>query len=151
NGLLNLRVDKGMVDALVENHQLIKADGGQVLLTAHAGDALLKTVVNNTGVIEARTVGEKDGRILLMGDFDGGVVNVAGTLDASAPNGGDGGFIETSGAHVKIADDVRITTLAPNGKTGEWLIDPYNVTISNGTSSGMGGFNGNANDSVLNV
>ncbi|MPS35171.1 MAG: filamentous hemagglutinin N-terminal domain-containing protein [Stenotrophomonas sp.] len=151
NGLLNLRVDEAMVDALVENHQLIKADGGQVLLTAHAGDALLKTVVNNTGVIEARTVGEKDGRILLMGDFDGGVVNVAGTLDASAPDGGDGGFIETSGAHVKIADDVRITTLAPNGKTGEWLIDPYNVTISNGTSSGMGGFNGNANDSVLNV
>ncbi len=153
NGLLNLRVDEGMVDALVENHQLIRADGGQVLLTAHAGDALLRTVVNNTGVIEARTLGEKDGRIVLLGDFDGGVVNVAGTLDASAPDGGNGGFIETSGAHVRIADDVKVTTLAEpgRGRTGEWLIDPYNVTISNAGSTGMGGFNGSANDSVLNV
>ncbi|MFG0721378.1 filamentous hemagglutinin N-terminal domain-containing protein [Pseudomonas sp. GLN_6] len=151
DGLLNVQVDGAAVDALVENHQLIKADGGHVVLTANAGDALLKTVVNNTGVIEARTLGEKDGKILLLGDFDGGVVNVAGTLDASAPTGGDGGFIDTSGAHVKIADNVKVTTLAPKGKTGEWLIDPYNVTISNATSSGMGGFNGNANDSVLNV
>lgn len=151
DGLLNVQVDEAAVDALVENHQLIKADGGQVVLTANAGDALLKTVVNNTGVIEARTLGEKNGKILLLGDFDGGVVNVAGTLDASAPTGGDGGFIDTSGAHVKIADDVKVTTLAPKGKTGEWLIDPYNVTISNAPSSGMGGFNGNANDSVLNV
>lgn len=151
DGLLKVQVDEAAADALVENHQLIKADGGQVVLTANAGDALLKTVVNNTGVIEARTLGEKDGKILLLGDFDGGVVNVAGTLDASAPTGGDGGFIDTSGAHVQIADDVKVTTLAPKGKTGEWLIDPYNVTISNATSSGMGGFNGNANDSVLNV
>lgn len=151
DGLLNVQVDEAAVDALVENHQLIKADGGQVVLTANAGDALLKTVVNNTGVIEARTLGEKDGKILLLGDFDGGVVNVAGTLDASAPTGGNGGFIDTSGAHVKIADDVNVTTLAPKGKTGEWLIDPYNVTISNASSTGMGGFQGNANDSVLNV
>ena len=153
DGLLKVRVDEAAVDALAENHQLLKADGGQVVLTANAGEALLKTVVNNTGVIEARTLGEKDGKILLLGDFDGGVVNVAGTLDASAPTGGNGGFIDTSGAHVKIADDVKVTTLAEpgKGKTGEWLIDPYNVTISNAGSSGMGGFNGNANDSVLNV
>ncbi|GBG03174.1 hypothetical protein AZSI13_25010 [Azospira sp. I13] len=154
DGLLNVQVDGAAADALVENRQLIRADGGQVLLTADAGNALLKTVVNNTGVIEARTLGQKDGKIMLIGDFDGGVVKVAGTLDASAPaggNGGNGGFIETSGAHVQIADDVKVTTLAPKGKTGEWLIDPYNVTISNATSSGMGGFNGNANDSVLNV
>jgi filamentous hemagglutinin family protein len=151
DGLLNIQVDGAAANALVENHKLIRADGGKVLLTADAGDALLKTVVNNTGVIEARTLGQKNGKIMLMGDFDGGVVKVAGTLDASAPNGGNGGFIETSGAHVQIADDVKVTTLAKQGKTGEWLIDPYNVTISNAGSTGMGGFTGNANDSVLNV
>ena len=74
DGLLNVQVDEAVVDALVENHQLIRADGGQVLLTAHAGEALLKTVVNNTGVIEARTLGEKDGKIVLLGDFAGGTV-----------------------------------------------------------------------------
>ncbi len=130
DGLLNVQVDEAVVDALVENHQLIKADGGQVLLTANAGEALLKTVVNNTGVIEAQTLGEKDGKIVLLGDFDGGTVQVAGTLDASAPNGGNGGFIETSGAHVKVADSAKVTTKAQSGKTGTWLIDPNDFTVA---------------------
>ncbi|MBU2067457.1 MAG: filamentous hemagglutinin N-terminal domain-containing protein, partial [Gammaproteobacteria bacterium] len=142
DGLLNVQVDEAVVDALVENHQLIKADGGQVLLTANAGDALLKTVVNNTGVIEAQTLGEKDGKIVLLGSFDGGTVQVAGTLDASAPNGGNGGFIETSGAHVKVADGAKVTTKAASGKTGTWLIDPTDFTVSAGnaskTDSGIG-------------
>ncbi|QLF93181.1 filamentous hemagglutinin N-terminal domain-containing protein [Pseudomonas sp. ABC1] len=142
DGLLNVQVDEAVVDALVENHQLIKADGGQVLLTANAGDALLKTVINNTGVIEAQTLGEKDGKIVLLGSFDGGTVQVAGTLDASAPNGGDGGFIETSGAHVKVADSAKVTTKAADGKTGTWLIDPTDFTVSAGstaqTASGIG-------------
>ncbi len=142
NGLLNVQVDEAMVDALVENHQLIKADGGQVLLTAHAGDALLRTVINNTGVIQARTLGEKDGKIVLLGSFDGGTVQVDGTLDASAPHGGDGGFIDTSGAHVQVADTAKVTTAAQNGKTGTWLIDPTDFTIRAGsaarTDSGIG-------------
>ncbi|OEC32557.1 hypothetical protein A7D25_23510, partial [Pseudomonas sp. 21C1] len=142
DGLLNVQVDEAVVDALVENQQLIKADGGQVLLTANAGDALLKTVVNNTGVIEAQTLGEKDGKIVLLGSFDGGTVQVAGTLDASAPDGGNGGFIDTSGAHVKVADGAKVTTKAADGKTGTWLIDPTDFTVSAGsaiqTNSGIG-------------
>ena len=138
DGLLNVQVDEAVVDALVENRQLIKADGGQVLLTANAGEALLKTVVNNTGVIEAQTLGEKDGKIVLLGSFDGGTVQVAGTLDASAPKGGNGGFIETSGAHVKVADNAKVTTKAQSGKTGTWLIDPndFNVAASGGDMTG---------------
>ncbi|MBU4520182.1 MAG: filamentous hemagglutinin, partial [Gammaproteobacteria bacterium] len=51
------------------------------------------------------------------------------TLDASAPAGGNGGFIETSAAHVKIASDANITTVAPAGTTGDWLIDPVDFNI----------------------
>jgi len=142
DGLLNVQVDAALVDALVENHQLIKADGGQVLLSANAGEALLKTVVNNTGVIEAHTLGEKNGKIVLMGSFEGGTVQVAGTLDASAANGGNGGFIDTSGAHLQVADNTKVTTRAANGKTGTWLIDPTDFTVSAGnapnTASGIG-------------
>ena len=35
---------------------MIRADGGHVLLTAQAAGQLLHTVVNNTGIIEARTI-----------------------------------------------------------------------------------------------
>jgi filamentous hemagglutinin family protein len=142
NKLIDVEVDKGALQALAENKQLIQADGGMVLMTAKAADALLSTVVNNEGVIEARTVEDRNGVIKLLGDMDSGTVNVGGTLDASAPTTGDGGFIETSAAHVKIADDAVITTKAANGLTGSWLIDPVDFTIAAGsgalTTSGIG-------------
>lgn len=127
--LLGYSIDQGAIQALAENRQLIQADGGQVLLSAQALDALTTATVNNTGVIEARTLQNRAGRILLMGDMQHGTVKVGGTLDASAPGGGDGGFIETSAAHVKVADDARITTRAAGGQTGRWLIDPNDFTI----------------------
>ncbi|WP_321348694.1 GLUG motif-containing protein [Halopseudomonas oceani] len=142
DGLLNVTVDEGTLNALVENHQLVRANGGQVVMTADATNALLQTVVNNTGIIEAQTLENQSGTIVLKGGFNGGTVNVAGTLDASAPDSGDGGFIDTSGAHVKIADGTRVTTKANNGTTGEWLIDPTDFTINAGsdalTDSGIG-------------
>ncbi|GGE52126.1 hypothetical protein GCM10007421_28200 [Halopseudomonas oceani] len=142
DGLLNVTVDEGTLNALVENHQLVRANGGQVVMTANATNALLQTVVNNTGVIEAHTLDNQSGTIVLKGGFNGGTVNVAGTLDASAPNSGDGGFIDTSGAHVKIAGGTQVTTKANNGTTGEWLIDPTDFTVNAGnatrTDSGIG-------------
>ncbi|MEO6926547.1 MAG: filamentous hemagglutinin N-terminal domain-containing protein, partial [Rhodanobacter sp.] len=56
---------------------------------------------------------------------------VAGSISArGGARGGNGGFIETSGDHVHISDGIRINTLAPNGRTGNWLIDPHDFTIS---------------------
>ena len=82
------------------------------------------------------------GTIILLGGMAAGTTTVAGTLDASAPNGGDGGFIETSAAQVQVADGTQITTATPAGKTGTWLIDPTNFTIAAGsgalTTSGIG-------------
>jgi filamentous hemagglutinin family protein len=136
--LLGYSIDQGAINALAENKQLIQANGGQVLLSAKAMDSLTTATVNNSGIIEAKTLQNKAGRILLMGDMDSGTVNVAGTLDASAPNGGDGGFIETSAAHVKVADGAVITTLAANGNHGTWLIDPTDFTIAAGGGGLMG-------------
>ena len=132
DGLLNVAIDKGAVNALVKNGGVIRANGGQVVMTAQAAGQLLKTVVNNTGVIEAQTIGTHNGRISLLGDMQSGTVNVAGTLDASAPNGGNGGFIETSAAKVNIAKTAKITTAAPKGLTGTWSIDPLDFTIGPG-------------------
>ncbi|MGK5058479.1 YDG domain-containing protein [Janthinobacterium sp. LB2P49] len=169
--LLQLQIDQSTLNNLAENGGLIRADGGQVLMSAGARDSLLASVVNNTGVIEARSVEQHDGSIVLLGGMRAGTTRVAGTLDASAPAGGNGGFIETSAAHVKIDDNVHISTAAPLGRTGTWLIDPVDFTIAatggdlNGgtlsvmlhyndilvqSTNGMGGTGGdvNVNDSV---
>jgi len=128
--LLSYSIDQGSLNALAANHQLIQADGGQVILSALAADALGSAVVNNTGIIEARTLQNVGGVIKLMGDMRVGTVNVGGKLDASAPNGGDGGFIETSASHVQIESDAQITSTSATGHAGTWLIDPYDFTIA---------------------
>jgi filamentous hemagglutinin family protein len=130
DGLLNVSVNAGAVDALVQSGGLIQADGGQVLLTARSASDLLPSAVNNTGMIRAQTIENRSGTIKLLGDMHGGAVNVAGILDASAPNGGDGGFIDTSAAQVNVAGDTKVTSAAAQGLTGSWLIDPTDYTIA---------------------
>ncbi|MFY9655197.1 MAG: filamentous hemagglutinin N-terminal domain-containing protein [Methylocystis sp.] len=134
NALVDVTTDKGTLNALVENKGAIIADGGKVILTARAADALLSAQVNNTGVIQARTMAGLTGGQTRTGSIKllatGGKVNVAGRLDASAPNGGNGGTIETSGAKVSVANDAVITTDAPSGKKGLWLLDPDGFTIA---------------------
>jgi len=136
--LVRMQVDESTLNTLAENGGVIQADGGTVIMSAGAKDALLASVVNNTGVIEARTVENHDGTIELLGGMAAGTVNVGGTLDASAPDGGNGGFIETNAAHVEVANDAKVTTLAATGRTGTWLIDPTDFTVaaSGGDMSG---------------
>jgi len=114
--------------SFVENAGRIEAQGGYVLLTAKAAENAIHSVINQSGTIEATTVGTHNGEIIL--NAGKGSLSVSGTLDASAPNGGDGGFIETSGGHVAIDPATRITTAALFGTTGRWLIDPTDYTIA---------------------
>lgn len=138
DGMLRVSVTQGAVNALVDNGGMIRADGGKVLMTTQAAGSLLHTAVNNSGVIQAQTIGTRNGTILLLGDMTTGTMDVGGKLDASAPNGGNGGFIETSAAHVSIRDGISVTTAAPQGLMGSWLIDPQDFIIgAGGNISGL--------------
>ena len=48
------------LDALVSNDGKLKANGGRVELTAAAARQVVDSVINNTGVIEANTVGTQE-------------------------------------------------------------------------------------------
>ena len=223
DNLLNVTVDQGAIDALVRNGNLIKADGGQVLMTARGAGSLLTNAVNNTGVVQAQSIQSHEGTIRLSAGPETGTTTVSGTLDASGtqvgqtggtvevlgqsvnitdakidvsgqsgggqvviggnfqgkgpqpnarnttldstsvvsadatgagdggrisvwsdektvfagslsaqggPQGGDGGFVETSGAVLELADTASVNTLAPQGETGMWLLDPVDWTIA---------------------
>ena len=123
NSLVNLKIKKGVLDALVQNSGTIISDGGSIYLSTNAVDELLKGVVNNTGIIEANSLDNLKGYVELFAH--GGESNIAGEINAKE------GFVETSAKRVKIDDSFRI-------KANKWLIDPVDFTIaaSGGDMSG---------------
>lgn len=154
DGKMTVAVTDGAYQSAVANKKLIQADGGLVVMTASGKDALMDSAVNNSGMIQANTLGEATGQISLTGDniattgtisANGGTNGQGGNIkiianhktavdgQLSAQGGhlaGDGGFIETSGDIVRIGDHSSIQANAPQGKAGQWLIDPVDITIS---------------------
>ena len=174
DGKMTVAVTDGAYQSAVANKKLIQADGGLVVMTASGKDALMESAVNNSGMIQADTLGKATGQISLTGDniattgtisADGGSNGHGGTIkiianhktavdgQLSAQGGhlaGDGGFIETSGDIVRIGDHSSIQANAPQGKAGQWLIDPVDITISNDGGDDLNGTNINP-DSVTNA
>ncbi|WP_269501789.1 two-partner secretion domain-containing protein [Burkholderia sp. IMCC1007] len=141
NDLLSLQVEGGAIDAQASNGGLLKADGGEVLMSARAAGNLLNAVVNNTGTIEAKGLVGRGGRITL----DGGTVNVAGKLDASAGSGA-GGNVITRGEQVNVAAGTRVDTRGANGQTGIWTLEAANAGVAaDQPTANTRGFNGNSN------
>ncbi|MES3020472.1 MAG: YDG domain-containing protein, partial [Pseudomonadota bacterium] len=123
DGLLNVTVDKGALDALADNGGLIQADGGRVLMNAQAAGSLLHTVVNNSGIVQAQAIENRGGVIRLSG---GNVIN-SGALDASGANGGGGRIDVNAGNTV-----VNSGSVSANGVRGGTI----NVTGTNVVESG---------------
>ena len=103
------------VKSLVENRGTLNADGGVVAMTAVTARALVDSVVNNTGVVEARSVGMQNGKIVLGGQTAGTktasspaqVVAVSGRLDASGKNKSEtGGKVVVTGERIALAGAV---------------------------------------------
>ena len=139
--LLGLSIDQGTLQSQIDNGGVILAEGGIVHITAKGLNELSKAVINHDGIIEATTsaLNEK-GEIILLADMQHGRTAISGSLRAEGKHPGtDGGFVETSGAQVKVSDSAQVRTKAAGGKTGTWLIDPVDFTIaaSGGDISGM--------------
>jgi filamentous hemagglutinin family protein len=115
NSLINVSLDEGTLNSLVESNNAIIADGGLVILTAKAANELISSKVNVKGVIKAQTIGDLKGEINI--NAYNGKADIDGNLEAS--------FVETSGDKVKISDSTTV-------KADKWLIDPTDFTIGDG-------------------
>jgi autotransporter-associated beta strand protein len=107
NRLVSFAVDAGALDALAENRHLIQADGGQVVLTAKAADALARSVVNNTGIVQATTIAEQNGVIRL----EGGAISNSGTISAA----GGGRIMLAAERDITLAPTSLITASGARG------------------------------------
>jgi len=167
--ILSAQAANAIQGGVVKNTGSIQADGlindgGVIRLVASHS-------ISNTGTITADAMPGgtgSGGQITIIADLTNpsSTIHIDGTLSAQgADHGGNGGQIETSGSHVRIADGVRISTEAPKGTGGSWTIDPTDFTVGTGgdisgatlgtnltsnnvtilSSSGATGTNGNIN------
>jgi filamentous hemagglutinin family protein len=86
----------------VEHSGRIEADGGRVVLvSAASGKQALDAVINLSGVIQADTVRQQNGRIVLE---SAGSVNLTGALQARGMQAGEtGGNIDVRGETIELA------------------------------------------------
>ena len=161
NGLVSYVVNGATLSSLAgaANAGQLLADGGTVIMTADVANALKATVVNNTGLIEARSISKNNGDISLIAT-GGNLVN-AGTLNASAMLAGQAGghivlkgdgvtnLTNTSkiiasgmganGGHVELSGNVlNVRGTANLGHGGNLLLDPGIMSISAGTANAPG-------------
>ncbi|MCX5512829.1 MBG domain-containing protein [Kaistia algarum] len=135
--------------------------GGVILVGGdYQGGANADTKYLAEAVANAKTTTVESGAILDASGSEGAGGNVVvwsdkytdfgGSIVATGSGSGAGGDAEVSGkAVLDFTGTVNLTSAS--GAFGWLLLDPYNLTISNSASSGMSGFNANADDSVLNA
>ncbi|MCG3703495.1 filamentous hemagglutinin N-terminal domain-containing protein [Aliarcobacter butzleri] len=114
NQNISLKVNKGVLDALVDNQNLIVANGGQIYLTTNAKNELLKGVVNHSGIIEANSIDDLQSEVILFAH--GGTTNVDGSIIAK------NSFVETSGEKLNVTSNTKVVAK-------DWLLDPTNISI----------------------
>jgi filamentous hemagglutinin family protein len=116
NSLVELTVEKSVLDAMVSNKGAVIADGGEIYLTTSSADDLTAGVVNNTGIIQAEGIDDIEGKAVIFAH--GGTANIGGEISTGAGKG----FVETSGDTVNFAEGVKVTS-------AYWLIDPTDITV----------------------
>lgn len=156
-GKLNFTVNGSLANAKALNSGMLQSDGGYIVMTAKSAGDVMSTVVNNTGIIEAKTLHTNDKGEILLDGGNSGQVEVSGTLNASGMEAGqsagsikvigqktiindgtnllargtiDGGKIETSGDVLDLGNNLNIDASGDKGSHGTWLLDPLEVIIS---------------------
>ncbi len=130
NSLADVTIEKGALQALVQNKRAIIANGGQVIMTAKAADQVLSAQVNNSGIIQARSIGALKGGANGGGHVhigtikliaDGGNVNAGGKLNVSARGSANAGSISilAKGGTAAVSGKLMATAQKGNGGTIE--------------------------------
>ena len=130
--------------ALVSNKGKLAANGGRVELTAAAARVVVDSVINNKGVIEANSVGLRNGMIVI-GAATGAskpaglpkqTVKISGTLSAAGKTQDTkGGTIVVTGEDIKLVGaQIDASGSAGGGKVmigGDWAGGHPNLALVN--------------------
>ena len=141
DGLIGYSIDSATATKLagVSNTGELVADGGRVILAGKVSDALVATAVNNSGLIQANGIEERNGEIYLTGNAD---VYNTGSLSASGKTGGN---ISIQGKRVAQQGNIQADASVGNGgkvsiKADEVIaLTKASLTTANAGVDGQGG------------
>ena len=132
------------LNALVKNEGTLQANGGRVELNAVAARQVVDSVINNTGVIEANSIGTKNGMIVLGAATAASkpagaptqTVKVSGTLSAAGKNAGQtGGKIQITGEAIQVTGaKIDASGVAGGGTVligGDWSGGNPTIQVNN--------------------
>ena len=141
--ILSVQAASSLLGGVVKNSGSISAtglvnDGGTIRLSASNKIELAST--SSISADAAPNSAGNGGRIDIIADLNNatGTTQVDGSISAKGgEQGGDGGFVDTSGALLTVAETARVNMSASLGTAGTWLLDPYDITIAgSGSASG---------------
>lgn len=94
-------------------------------------------VINSSGT-------SKSGNVIVWGDY----LDVDGTLDASSENG-TAGLVETSAIDFDFRSSLVVKTKSKTGKSGEWLLDPGELFVTDESDAETFGYANTNNKNFL--
>ena len=113
--LVSVLIEQSVIDALVVNKQLIRADGGLVIMSARSANAILGSVIQQSGSIETLSLVRREGRVFLDGGTQGHV-DMTGQISAAGVDAGThGGEVVVTGDKLSIGGQARVDA---SGQTG---------------------------------
>ncbi len=139
--LLGLSVSAVTLDTLIDNRQAIRAEGGAILLTAAGAEAITRSVINHSGVLEASSLSTDGGRVVLSAGDD--ITLGSGSTIAADGSRGGGVRLQARSGTLLAAGQVSARGTAGAGGTVELLgdrvglIDAARVDSSGGSSGGV--------------
>lgn len=100
----------------VQNTGAIIANGGKVMVAAKSAKGVLDNVINMEGLVQAKSVAQVNGEIILSGDLNAGVVRVKGKLIASGISSKQsGGKVQITGNQILIDSGTEINVSGDAG------------------------------------
>ena len=115
DGLILFNARNDGLDARLDQLGRLRADGGSIELRAVARSGFVDTVLNLDGIVRARSIGQRDGRIVIDGGPHG-ITRVAAAVDATgAAPGEHGGAVQLTGDRLLVDAGASLDASGPAG------------------------------------
>lgn len=131
-GNMTVALSRGSVDALVRNGGLVRSTGGSIELRAWAIDAITRSVINNTGTLEATYVNSASSRknaSVTLESRGTGNVDIGGTVRVADAKS----RIDVQGNQVNVGRDATLSS-----KGDIYLTSTTNTNIDGNLDASQG-------------